>query len=184
MAVDERRLVKVSRYLAKHLRHQPERIGLTLEQGGWVAVDALLAACAAHGFALDREELEEVVASNDKRRFSFDQAGQLIRANQGHSVEVDLGLLPVAPPAELFHGTVAAVVDAIVREGLRPMGRHHVHLSADVETARRVGARRGRPVVLVVAAERMAQDGFVFFRSDNGVWLVDAVPGRYLTRME
>ena len=182
--MDDRRLVKVSKYLSKHLRHQPERIGLTLQPGGWVPVEQLLAACAAHGFALSRAELDDVVAGNDKQRFSFDADGLLIRANQGHSVAVDLGLVPVAPPEELFHGTVAPVVDAIMREGLRRMGRHHVHLSADVETARRVGGRRGRPVVLVVAAGRMAADGFVFFRSDNGVWLVDEVPGRYLTTLE
>ena len=178
--MDDRRLVKVSKYLSKHLRHQPERIGLTLQPGGWVRVDDLLAACTVHGLRLTRRELDEVVARNDKQRFSFDEAGELIRANQGHSVPVDLGLLPVAPPAELFHGTVAGVVESILREGLRRMRRHHVHLSSDIETARRVGGRRGRPVVLVVAAEQMADDGFVFFRSANGVWLVDEVPGRYL----
>ena len=182
--MDDRQLVKVSKYLSKHLRHQPERIGLTLRPGGWVPVSELLAACAAHGFRLERVELDEVVARNDKQRFSFDAGGTMIRANQGHSVAVDLGLAPVAPPAELFHGTVAATLDAIMREGLRRMGRHHVHLSADVATARRVGARRGRPVVLGVAAQSMAEEGFVFFRSDNGVWLVDEVPARYLTALE
>ena len=174
------RLVKVSMYLAKHLRHQPERLGLALEPGGWVRVDDLLAACAAHRFPLTREELERVVADNDKRRYSFDETGMRIRANQGHTVEVDLGLTPVEPPARLYHGTVQRSLDAILRDGLRPMGRHHVHLSVDVETARRVGARRGRPVVLVVDATAMRAAGHEFYVSDNGVWLTEAVPASYV----
>jgi putative RNA 2'-phosphotransferase len=178
--MDDKRLVKVSRYLSRHLRHQPERLGLSLGPGGWIAVDELLAACAAHSFAVTREELQEVVARNDKRRFAFDATGTRIRANQGHSVEIDLELEPVEPPAVLFHGTARARLDAILAEGLRKMGRHHVHLSADAETASRVRARHGKPVVLEVAAARMAADGHVFLRSANGVWLTDAVPPDYL----
>ena len=178
--MDERRVVKLSKYLSKHLRHQPGRLGLTLEPGGWVAVDDLLAACAAHGVALTRAELEEVVARNDKRRFTL--AGGRIRAAQGHSVDVDLGLVAVAAPDVLFHGTAERSVEAILRDGLEPMGRHHVHLSADVATALRVGGRHGRPVVLEVAAGRMYGDGHRFYRADNGVWLVDGVPARYLRR--
>jgi putative RNA 2'-phosphotransferase len=181
--VDDRRLVKTSKYLSKHLRHQPERLGLTLDDGGWVDVDELLAACAAHGFALTRAELEEVVARNDKRRFAFDPSRSLIRASQGHSVEVDLGLDAVPPPAELFHGTNERSVDDILRDGLDRRGRHHVHLSPDVATATRVGGRRGRPVVLAVDAARMAAEGHAFYRSVNGVWLTDAVPPGYLRRL-
>ena len=173
--MDPKRLVKVSKYLSRHLRHQPERIGLTLEPGGWVRVEDLLRAGG-----ITREELEEVVARNDKQRFSFDESGARIRANQGHSVEVDLGLEPVEPPAVLFHGTGSKSVDGILRDGLERRGRHHVHLSPDVETATRVGARHGRPVVLEVDAAAMAADGHDFFVTANGVWLTDAVPPRYL----
>lgn len=175
-------MVKVSKYLSTHLRHQPERLGLTLEPGGWVEVDKLLRACAAHSFALTRAELDEVVARNDKRRFGFDETGTRIRANQGHSVEVDLGLEPAPPPDVLFHGTGERSVDAILRDGLTRRGRHHVHLSPDPGTATRVGARHGRPVVLEVSAGRMAADSHEFFVSDNGVWLTLDVPPRYLTR--
>ncbi|WP_327316312.1 RNA 2'-phosphotransferase [Streptomyces sp. NBC_01235] len=175
---DERRTVKVSKYLSKHLRHQPERIGLTLDEAGWVEIDELIAACAAHGFPFTRDELDHVVAANDKKRFAID--GTRIRASQGHSVDVDLGLPSATPPAYLYHGTVARNLDAIRTEGLRPMNRHDVHLSSDRETATRVGARRGRPVVLSVDAGAMHRDGHVFHVSANGVWLTKAVPPRYL----
>ncbi|MEU1162450.1 RNA 2'-phosphotransferase [Streptomyces sp. NPDC005921] len=177
-AWDGRRTVKVSKYLSKHLRHQPERIGLTLDEAGWVEIDTLLAAVAAHGFPVTREELDHVVASNDKQRFAID--GSRIRASQGHSIEVELGLPPAPPPPYLYHGTVARNLDAIRTEGLRPMNRHDVHLSADRETATRVGARRGRPVVLSVDAGAMHRDGHVFHVSANGVWLTRAVPPEYL----
>ncbi|GGV18580.1 putative RNA 2'-phosphotransferase [Streptomyces griseoflavus] len=176
--MDERRTVKVSTYLSRHLRHQPERIGLTLDEGGWVEIEALIAAASAHGFRFTREELDHVVATNDKRRFAVE--GDRIRASQGHSVEVDLGLPAATPPPYLYHGTVARNLEAIRAEGLRPMGRHAVHLSADRETAARVGARRGRPVVLSVDTGAMHQDGHVFHLSANGVWLTEAVPSRYL----
>ncbi|WP_112466373.1 RNA 2'-phosphotransferase [Streptomyces triticisoli] len=176
--MDERRTVKVSRYLSAHLRHQPGRIGLTLDEGGWVEIDTLLAAAAAHGFRISREELDHVVVTNDKRRFAIE--GTRIRASQGHSVEVDLALPAVTPPPYLYHGTVARSLAAIRIEGLRPMNRHDVHLSPDRETATRVGARRGRPVVLAVDAAAMHRDGHVFRVSANGVWLTKAVPPRYL----
>lgn len=176
--MDDGRTVKVSKYLSKHLRHQPERIGLTLDPAGWVEIDTLLAAAAAHGFPVTRAELDHVVAVNDKRRFAVE--GGRIRASQGHSVEVALGLPPATPPPYLYHRTVARSLDAIRAEGLRPMNRHDVHLSADRETATRVGARRGRPVVLAVDAGAMHRDGHVFHVSANGVWLTDAVPPRYL----
>lgn len=176
--MDERRTVKVSKYLSKHLRHQPERIGLTLDEGGWVEIDTLIAAAAAHGFRFSREELDQVVAANDKQRFAIE--GTRIRASQGHTIDVDLGLPPATPPPYLYHGTVARCLDAIRREGLRPMSRHDVHLSPDRETATRVGARRGRPVVLAVDAGAMHRDGHVFRVSANGVWLTKAVPPEYL----
>ncbi|MCX4675730.1 RNA 2'-phosphotransferase [Streptomyces sp. NBC_01433] len=176
--MDEHRTVKVSKYLSKHLRHRPERIGITLDANGWVAVDELLRATARNGFVVTRAELDHVVAVNDKRRFTVD--GDRIRANQGHTVAVDLDLPPAEPPAYLYHGTVARVLDTIRSEGLRPMDRHHVHLSSDRETATRVGARRGRPVVLSVDAGAMHRAGHTFRVSANGVWLADAVPPQFL----
>ena len=181
--MDDTRLVKLSKYLSKHLRHQPHRLGLTLAQGGWVEVEALLKACTDNGVPITRAELDEVVERNDKRRFGFDPQGTRIRANQGHSVEVDLQLQPVAPPGVLYHGTARQAADAIIQRGLLKMKRHHVHLSPDVETARRVGARRGPPVVFEVDAPAMHVHGFTFFRSANNVWLVDEVPPMYLRRL-
>ncbi|MFJ6541950.1 RNA 2'-phosphotransferase [Streptomyces sp. NPDC091385] len=176
--MDDRRTVKLSKYLSKHLRHQPERIGLTLDAGGWVEIDALMTAAAAHGFPFTRAELDHVVAVNDKKRYAVE--GTRIRASQGHTVRVDLGLAPATPPPYLYHGTVARSLDAIRAEGLRPMSRHDVHLSADRETATRVGSRRGRPIVLAVDAAAMHRDGHVFRVSANGVWLTESVPARYL----
>lgn len=170
--------MKVSKYLSKHLRHQPERIGLELDANGWTEIDTLLQATARHGFPITREELAHVVATNDKRRFAIE--GTRIRASQGHTVDVDLNLPAAEPPAYLYHGTVAAHLPAIRAEGLRPMARHHVHLSPDRETATRVGARRGRPVVLSVDAGAMHRAGHVFRVSANGVWLADAVPPEFL----
>ncbi|MEV8636472.1 RNA 2'-phosphotransferase [Streptosporangium sp. NPDC051023] len=180
--MDERRMVRISKYLAKHLRHQPERIGITLDAHGWVGIDTLLAAAAAHGFPVSRAELERVVADNDKRRYVID--GDRIRASQGHSVAVDLDLPVAEPPTFLYHGTVARNVAAIRAEGLRPMNRHHVHLSPDRETATRVGARRGVPVVLVVDAAAMRAAGHEFRLSANGVWLTDHVPPSFLRLLD
>ncbi|MEE1818767.1 RNA 2'-phosphotransferase [Streptomyces sp. SP18ES09] len=176
--MDERRTVKVSKYLSRHLRHQPERIGLTLDAHGWTEIDDLLRAAAQHGFRITRAELDHVVATNDKKRFAVE--GTRIRASQGHTVTVDLDLPAAEPPAYLYHGTVGDRLSAIRAEGLRPMARHHVHLSPDRETATRVGARRGRPVVLSVDAGAMRRAGHVFHVSANGVWLTDAVPPEFL----
>jgi putative RNA 2'-phosphotransferase len=178
--MNDSRVVKISKYLSKHLRHQPEKIDIKLTPGGWVAVDKLLAACQNHSFPLTRNELNEVVAKNDKKRFSFDTTGTLIRANQGHSVEIDLQLETTIPPDVLYHGTGQGAVAAILREGLRKMSRHHVHLSQDIVTAKKVGARHGIPVVLAVNSAAMHQDGYKFYCSENGVWLVESVPPEYL----
>jgi putative RNA 2'-phosphotransferase len=168
-------VVRISKRLSYVLRHHPESVGLTLDAAGWAYVVELLAA-----LRLTRAELDHVVASNDKRRFAFDETGGRIRASQGHSRPVELGYPPRTPPDVLFHGTVERFLAAILAEGLRPGRRHAVHLSADVATARAVGGRRGRPVVLRVDAAAMTADGHRFARSDNGVWLVDAVAPRYL----
>lgn len=173
-------LVKISKYLSKHLRHHPERLGVELLPGGWVAVEQLLAACKKNAFPISWAQLEEVVAKNDKQRFSFDSTGTLIRANQGHSVEVDLQLEPAIPPYVLYHGTGAGAVAAIMQQGLCKMSRHHVHLSTDIAIARAVGSRHGKPVVLAIDAPAMHQAGYTFYCSDNGVWLVDSVPPEYI----
>lgn len=169
-----------SKFLSLHLRHQPEQLGLTLQPGGWVPVDKLLAACAAHGHPLSLPELQALVSGSNKQRFAFDEAGQRIRAQQGHSVEVDLQLVPAVPPAVLYHGTVATALPAIRREGLRKMSRHHVHLSPDTDTARRVGRRRGEAVVLRIDAAALHQTGAFFYQSGNGVWLTDSVPPEFI----
>jgi putative RNA 2'-phosphotransferase len=174
---------RVSKFLSKHLRHEPEAIGLTLSDGGWVSVDALMAASTKAGVFLNKDILDEVVRTNDKKRFSYDETGTLIRANQGHSVEVDLQLKPQVPPQILYHGTVEKFMPSIEKEGLSKMQRHHVHLSKDKETAIKVGSRRGKPVILEVDSHKMAEDGFEFLLSDNGVWLVDQVPGRYIKKI-
>lgn len=175
-----KRLVTVSKFLSKYLRHEPEALGLVLEPGGWVSVEELLAGASRIGFSITADELNQVVAENDKQRFSFDESGFKIRANQGHSTEVDLQLEEVAPPERLYHGTVAKFVDAIRSQGLKKMNRHEVHLSKDVETATKVGQRRGKPVILVIEAGKMAADGYKFHRSANGVWLTEHVPPQYM----
>ncbi|MCP6762026.1 MAG: RNA 2'-phosphotransferase [Fischerella sp. CENA71] len=176
------RLVKISKYLSKHLRHQPDRIGIKLAPGAWVAVDELLAACQKNQFPITHAELNAVVASNDKKRFSFDSTGTLIRANQGHSTEVDLQLEPVVPPDVLYHGTGHKAVESILQTGLNKMSRHHVHLSADIATVKTVGARHGKPAILIVDSGAMYKAGYSFYCSDNGVWLVDHVPPEYLQK--
>jgi len=166
-------LVKASRRLSYVLRHRPDSVGLTLDEAGWVPVEKLLKATG-----MSRSQLEQVVAGNDKQRFTIE--GDRIRANQGHSVDVDLQLEPIAPPETLYHGTLARSLESIREKGLVKGSRHHVHLSTDPETATKVGARRGRPVVLEVDSAGMAAAGFVFYRSANGVWLTDSVPPSFL----
>ena len=179
--MEPKELVRISKFFSKHLRHAPERLGLVLAPGGWVDVDTLLAAAARHGMAVTRAELDEVVDKNDKQRFSFDDSGKRIRANQGHTTEVDLELQPAEPPPLLYHGTPSQNVAAIRASGLLKMARHHVHLSADVETATRVGSRRGKAIVLTIDAAAMHAAGVVFYRSDNGVWLCDTVEPRFIS---
>jgi putative RNA 2'-phosphotransferase len=175
--VDDRR---ASKLLSLVLRHHPARIGITLDRAGWVDVDELLAALTRHRRPISVEQLARVVHTSDKQRFALDECSNRIRANQGHSVEVDLGLTPATPPDRLFHGTPMQNLDAIMSEGLVPGQRHAVHLSPDHATAHRVGARRGPSVVLVVDARAMHTEGHSFTVSANGVWLVPSAPARYL----
>jgi putative RNA 2'-phosphotransferase len=172
--------LRLSKLLSLVLRHEPQRLGLVLDPAGWVGVEALLAACGREGIPLTREKLAALVAASDKQRFAFDETRTRLRANQGHSVSVELGYEAKAPPEILYHGTVEKFLASIREHGLRKGERHHVHLSADRETATRVGARRGRPVILTVRSGDLHRAGHAFFLSANGVWLVDAVPPAYL----
>lgn len=172
--------VRLSKFLSLVLRHEPEKAGLQLDAAGWVSVDALLAGAARAGVPLTRERLKAIVANSDKQRFAFDASGERIRANQGHSVAVELGYAQATPPDVLFHGTVAKFVESIHRNGLVKGSRHHVHLSPDGATARKVGQRRGAPVVLSINAAAMHRAGHAFFQSTNGVWLVDRVPPEFI----
>ncbi|HET7540097.1 MAG TPA: RNA 2'-phosphotransferase [Polyangiaceae bacterium] len=169
-----------SKFLSLVLRHEPGAIGLTLDPNGWVSVDELLQAVAGHGKPLTRAELESVVIGSDKQRFALSPDRSMIRAHQGHSVHVDLALSPREPPDALYHGTVERYLPSIRERGLLKGERHHVHLSATRELAIIVGKRRGDPRVLEVDARGMVQSGFVFYRSENGVWLTDCVPARFL----
>lgn len=179
--MDPARLVKLSKRISKVLRHDPGRVGLTLDAAGWTPVRELLAA-----LRIERDELDAVVAGNDKQRFVVERGTdgiERIRANQGHSIPVRLGLDPVTPPDQLYHGTSAAAWSSIRATGLHRGTRHHVHLSVDRETAHRVGARRSGPVMIIsVDAAAMHRAGHAFYRSANGVWLTDEVPPEYLRR--
>jgi putative RNA 2'-phosphotransferase len=177
------RQIRISKYLSKHLRHQPERLGLELLPGGWVSVEHLLAAAAANGFEISLTELQQVVSSSDKQRFALNDGGDLIRANQGHSIEVDLQLTAKIPPNLLYHGTHIKAIDPILATGLDKMSRHHVHLTTDLNMAHQVGGRRGKSAVLIVNAIAMMEDGYDFYCTDNDVWLVESVPPQYLERL-
>ncbi|MBA3391921.1 MAG: RNA 2'-phosphotransferase [Deltaproteobacteria bacterium] len=172
--------VQRSKFLSLVLRHDPARIGITLDDAGWVGVDELLAASAAHGVTMTRDELASLVATSDKQRFALSEDGTRIRANQGHSVAVELGLPVMAPPELLYHGTVATALPGIRAGGLVKGARHDVHLSADLATATKVGARRGSPVILTIRARAMADAGHDFRRSENGVWLTAHVPPDFI----
>ena len=169
-----------SKRLSLVLRHAPEKAGLVLGEGGWVAVDDLLAGLENAGWGMSREMLEEIVATNDKKRFTLSHDGQRIRAAQGHSVDIVVDLEPATPPATLYHGTATRFLDVIMAEGLKPMSRQHVHLSLDIETAAKVGQRHGKPVTLTVNAEQMHQEGHTFYCADNGVWLSHAIDRKFL----
>ena len=169
--------IKQSKYLSFILRHHPEKIGLTLDENGWAKVDDLLEKLP---FNLDFTELKTIVDTSDKKRFALSDDETMIRASQGHSVPVDLGLIAIHPPDILYHGTPAANIPSIKIEGLQRGKRHHVHLSADAETALKVGSRRGKAIILQVKAGEMHRAGLTFFISNNKVWLTDAVPAAYI----
>jgi putative RNA 2'-phosphotransferase len=171
---------RTSKFLSLVLRHQPEAAGLVLDEAGWVRVEDLLNGCVRAGRGITREELGIIVETNAKKRFEFSEDGRSIRACQGHSVKVDLQHEVQTPPVVLYHGTVRRHMESIRKEGLMKMGRHHVHLSATTDAAREVGARHGKAVVLTIRSGAMQEAGFVFYRSTNGVWLVERVPVEFI----
>lgn len=170
----------ISKFLSLVLRHKPEEIGLALDANGWASVEELIARANARGTPLTRPLIETIAAESDKQRFAISADGAMIRANQGHSVDISLGLKPQTPPEQLFHGTATRFIESIRTSGLHAASRQHVHLSSDQVTAEKVGSRHGKPVVLVVESGQMARDGHLFYQSDNGVWLTDRVPPEYL----
>lgn len=178
--MDEKRRTKTSKFLSLILRHKPEEIGLNLDENGWADVEELLEKSLKNGISFSREELFKIVETNDKKRFSFDASGGKIRADQGHSLRVELGFEEKTPPKTLYHGTAEKNVKLILEKGLQKMKRHHVHLSTDRETARQVGIRYGKPVIFQIDTEKMMSEDFKFFVSKNGVWLVTEVPPKFL----
>jgi len=176
----EKNVKNTSKFLSLILRHSPETIGLNLDTNGWAAVDELLLKMANHKHILSMEELFEIVETNDKKRFIFSEDRLKIRANQGHSIAIDLDLRSQIPPEKLYHGTVQKYLANIKIEGLKKMSRQHVHLSKDVETATKVGSRRGEAIILTIDTKSMHENGLIFFQSENGVWLTDHVPAQYI----
>jgi putative RNA 2'-phosphotransferase len=173
-------IIHLSKFLSLVLRHQPEELGISLDEQGWTDVDTLLEAMQTKGFKIDLDLLKQVVAENNKKRFAFNEDCTKIRANQGHSVEVELGYTPTTPPEMLYHGTAEQHVEGIKKEGIQKRSRHHVHLSVDSETATKVGQRHGKLVLLSIKAGEMNRAGHLFYISDNGVWLTDEVPSNFI----
>jgi putative RNA 2'-phosphotransferase len=178
----EKNLKSTSKFLSLVLRHKPEEIGLHLDENGWASVEELIKKVNAKGNKIDIDLLNEIVDTNDKKRFAFNDDKTKIRASQGHSIEIDLDLQPSLPPNLLYHGTATRFVESILKEGLTKQQRQHVHLSEKLETAAAVGARHGKPVLLIINAKQMQEDGFAFYKSENNVWLTDNVEVKYISK--
>ena len=176
----KQQLTSTSKFISYVLRHKPESIQITLDEHGWVSIADLISAAQKHGQPLDEAELREVVRTCSKQRFSIDASDTKIRANQGHSIQIDLALEPQKPPAVLYHGTATRFLNSILNQGLLAGSRHHVHMSEAIDTAKSVGLRYGSPVILQIDCDAMVADGYVFFQSENQVWLCDSVPAKYL----
>lgn len=182
--ISDKQLTHISKFLSLVLRHQPETISIQLDQNGWTDINELIEKANNYGIKFDRETLNQIVETNSKKRFAFNDTQDKIRACQGHSVEIELGYINQKPPEILFHGTAEKFVQSILDTGLQKRNRQHVHLSSDLETAKKVGQRHGKPFIFQVLAEQMYNDNFKFFISDNGVWLTDNVPPKYLIQTE
>ncbi|KXX67095.1 RNA 2'-phosphotransferase [Flammeovirga sp. SJP92] len=181
--MNEKQLKSKGKFLSLVLRHRPETIKIKLDENGWTDVDILLQQMNAFQKHINFQELEYLVENNNKKRYSFNEDKTKIRANQGHSVTVDLNLQPITPPDLLYHGTADKYLNGILEQGLMKKQRHHVHLSADIATAKTVGKRHGKLILFEVYAGKMNADGLQFFKSENGVWLTEEVPVRYLKRI-
>jgi len=178
--MDNKQVVKLSKFMSLVLRHKPEVIGLQLDEHGWVSVEELMDKMNQKGKKIDREALNFIVENNSKKRFAFNDTLDKIRASQGHSIDINLGYTAQQPPEMLYHGTATRFLDSILQTGLEKRNRHHVHLTADKSTATQVGQRHGKVIILEVLAQKMFEDGYQFFVSENGVWLTDNVPTKYI----
>lgn len=178
----ENQIKHISKFMSLVLRHKPGEIGLQLDEQGWAKLDELISKMNAKGVNVNFEIINTVVETNDKKRFAFNENKTLIRASQGHSIEVELSLPEIVPPDILYHGTAVKNLDSILKTGLQKQKRQHVHLSATIETARAVGSRHGKPVILVIDAKMMQEAGFKFYLSENKVWLTEAVPVQYIAQ--
>ncbi|MDR2223155.1 MAG: RNA 2'-phosphotransferase [Flavobacteriaceae bacterium] len=179
--MDEGKKKTIGKFLSLILRHEPSKIGVVLDENGWADVEELIQKCGKHRIVFSRKELDEIVETNNKQRYSFDETRTKIRANQGHSINIDLELQAVVPPEFLYHGTAERFLEAIKKEGIKKMSRQHVHLSQDKETAIAVGGRHGKVKVLTVLTGKMHKEGLIFFQSANGVWLTDFVSKEYIS---
>ncbi len=180
--MNKNQITHISKFLSLVLRHQPETINIQLDPNGWTDIDELIEKSNNHGIKFDRELLNHIVETNPKKRFAFNDTHTRIRASQGHSVDIDLGYQAQKPPEILYHGTGENSVQSIEKTGIEKRSRQHVHLSSDVETAIKVGQRHGKPFIFKVLATQMHHENFEFFISENGVWLTDSVPTKYLRR--
>lgn len=171
---------RISKFLSLILRHEPDKIGLNLDVNGWANVKELIEKSKKHRYHFSMEELTEVIETNDKQRFSLNEKRTKIRANQGHSININLALSPSEPPEYLYHGTATRFLSSIMEEGITKGSRQHVHLSEDKETATKVGSRHGKVIVLTIMTSQMYKDGILFYQSDNGVWLTDYVDVKYI----
>ncbi len=175
--------IQLSKFLSLILRHKPEALDITLDPNGWADVQEILEKMNNRGLKVDLDRIEHVVANNNKKRFILTEDRQRIRANQGHSVAIDMEFESIQPPDLLFHGTATRFLDSILEKGLLKGNRQHVHLSADKDTAVMVGKRHGKPVVLTVDTQQMWAEGHEFYLSENKVWLTDHVPIQYIKRL-
>lgn len=172
---------RIGKFLSLVLRHDPAKIGIELDENGWANVKELIEKCKKHRCHFSFDDLVEIVETNDKQRYSFNEKRNKIRANQGHSIDIDLALSPVEPPEFLYHGTATRFLSSIMEEGIVKGSRQHVHLSEDKETATKVGSRHGKATILTIMTGKMHRDGILFYQSDNGVWLTDYVDVKYIT---
>lgn len=172
---------RIGKFLSLVLRHQPETIGIELDEQGWANVKELIEKCKKHRYHFSMEDLIEIVETNDKKRYSFNEKRNKIRANQGHSIDINLALQPVEPPEYLYHGTAKRFLSSIREKGILKGTRQHVHLSKELDTAVKVGSRHGKPAILTILSGQMYRDGIQFYCSDNGVWLTDYIDVKYIS---